>query len=430
MQFNLPWAWLGGLCLGVLLVLILVLYFRGVFRDRIIPFRVKNIPGPGEGRFPLTIASVSNSVVTQGEVTGFWAEVEAIQSARLQAIRSAHTSIQFETFFVTPGQRANDFAAAIVEQAEAGVEVQLIIDAQGAKSMPQAYWQHLRAAGVEIRFFNPFDWKAPVDYLARTHRKLLLVDGKVALVGGAGVSDDWDGKAELGDTAPWLDFEIRYQGSVVASLAGVFFDHWTDLGGVADLSSQTINPTPEGQSTFLVTPEEDPTYRSSSMRSLFNALITAAQERLWLASPYLLPDRETRRLLAQACQRGVDVRILTTGPKSDKKYVYDASCQLYDQLLAAGIELYEYQPSMMHAKVVLIDRHWVSAGSANFDPRSFFHNDELNLSTNQPDLVERIEQFFDTGFSKSQFVTRHQRQPRSWWERLRGRLVLFFQWHL
>lgn len=425
-----PLGWFGIAILVILLVSILILYFQGVFRNRITPFRAKNIPAPEDPHFPLGIAYLTQSLLTQGEVTGFWLEAEAIQTARLEAIRSAQSTIHFETFFVTPGQRAHDFAAAIAERAQAGVKVLLTVDAYGSKKMSPRYWQRLKAAGVEIRFFNPFNWKAPVDYLSRTHRKLLLIDSKIALVGGAGISDHWDGLAKLGHTAPWFDFEIRYQGAVIAALEGTFFEQWTELEGAADLSAQIFNPNFSGSSTMIVSPGDDPSYRSSSVRSLFHTLISVAQQRLWIASPYFLPDAETRKLLIQTHRNGVDLRILTSGSKSDKQYVYQASCELYGELVAAGIPIYEYQPSMMHAKVLLIDQHWVSAGSANFDPRSYFHNDELNLSSNHAALVSKVEQLFQTGFSHSQRVSLRACLKRPIWKQWLGKLVLFFQWQL
>lgn len=418
--------WSGGVILAATVVILFILYFRGTFRDRI-QYKIRNVPAPKAPRFSLALASLSNSIVTRGCATGFWVESEAINAARIEAIKSAQHSIHFETFFMTPGSRANNFAAAIAQQAQAGVEVQIIVDQYGTKTLPKRYWQRLRAAGVNISFFNDFNWRAPIDYFARSHRKLLIIDGEFALIGGAGVSNYWDGLDNIKDTVPWLDFELCFEGEVVAALEGMFMQHWTYVQGMADLSATTFHPQSNGDYTMLVTAGDDPSYRASSVKALFQTSIHAATKRLWISSPYFLPDANLRAALIIAKKKGVDVRILTNGSQCDKKFVYYASCEIYGDLLAAEIEIYEYQPSMMHAKALLLDDCWVSTGSANFDPRSFFHNDELDISTGEPQLVRNIEQFFRQGFSKCKLINIKDWQKRSLWKRILGRIVLFFQ---
>jgi cardiolipin synthase A/B len=418
--------WVVGGCLTAIICVVLVLYFRGTFRDRV-EYKVKNAPSPEDARFPLALASLSNSVMTSGRSTNFWLESEQINSARLEAIRSAERTIHFETFFMTPGRRANDFATAIAEKAQAGVKVQVIADKYGVKTLPQRYWKRLKAAGIEVRFFNDFNWRSPIDYFARSHRKLLIIDGEFALIGGAGVSDYWDGKDNIRGTHPWYDFETRLEGEVVAVLAGMFMQHWTYVHGTADLSTTVSHPGVSSDPTMLVTAGDDPSYRSASVKALFQVSIHAARQRLWIASPYFLADKNIRIALTTAKKRGVDVKILTNGIRSDKKFVYFASCEQYRDLLAAGVEIYEYQPSMMHAKALLLDDRWLSTGSANFDPRSFFHNDELDISTSDLRLVKRIEQFLQQGFAKSKQVSFSEWRKRPLWQRALAKIVLFFE---
>lgn len=421
--------WVGSITLIVALVTLLIMYFRGTFRPRL-KFPVKNLPSPAADNFAFTVANLSDSFITQGKATGFWVGADNINVARLEAIRSAKSSIKFETYTMSPGRRANDFAEAIAQQALAGVRVQLIADNFGAKSIPQKYWQRLRAAGVDVRIFNRFTWRYPLEHLKRNHRKLLLIDQQVALIGGAGVSDDWDGLEKIGDTAPWLDYEVCFQGPVVARLTGIFLQHWLDAGGTADFSEEALNPSQSNEPTVLVTSGEDPTYRDSAIRALYQSLIRAAKKRVWIASPYFLPNTNTREILVSAKRQGIDVRILTMGQHSDKRFIHYTSRELYDNLLTGGIEIYEHQPSMMHAKIMLIDDNWFSLGSANFDPRSFFHNDELNLSTSDEHLSQQIERFFLEAFARSYCVSRRDWQRRKLWERLIGRFWLLFYWHL
>lgn len=417
------------LLLGLTGVILVSLYIRGAFRTPV-TYRVEDGPSPKESRFPTVLASLSTSLITSGTITQFWSKPDQIQAARLEAIKTAQRTIHFETFFMTPGRRANDFAAALAERATAGVQVQLVIDAYGAHTLPKRYWQRLQSAGVQVEFFNRLDWRAPSNFAGRTHRKLLLIDGNVGLIGGAGISDHWDGDEQ---TAPWLDIEVCLEGEIVPILEGMFIQHWTYSGGEANLRAEIFQTDPaQDPALMLVTPGNNPTYRFSPIRALKENTIVAARKRIWLASPYLIPDRNTRELLIEAKQSGVDVRILTSTLENiDKKYVYYAAYELCGDLLKNGIEIYEYLPNMTHAKLLLIDDRWVNIGSANFDPRSFFHNEELDISTAEPRLQQSVEQVFVDAFAQSQSMSFKDWQQRSWWRhRLFGSLVRFIQWQL
>jgi cardiolipin synthase len=420
--------WGLGLLLALLIgVMLAHLYLQGHFR----PMQSRHLKGlpTSSPHFLATIASLSDSLTTDGKVTQFWSDIDAIQAARLQLIEQAEQLIQFETFIMTPGQRADQFAAALRQKASVGVRVQILADSYGAKKLPESYWRQLCNAGVEVRFFNPFSARAPLDYLRRNHRKLLVVDQKVAMIGGAGISDLWDGKD--GNGVPWYDFEVEWQGAVVGMLTGFFWQHWLDAGGAVDLSAHHPDVSQVAESrSVLITPGEDPSVQDSPIRSLLHLCITSAQSRLWIASPYLLPDPFTCQLLTATHQRGVDVRIITMGPNSDKPYVYYVSRERYGPLLRQGIQLYEYQPSMMHAKLLLIDQDWVSLGSANLDPRSFFHNDELNLCSGSERLIQNVERFFEQGFHDSILVARKRWGKRPLQEKLAGRIGNLFYWQM
>lgn len=422
--------WLTVSLLIVSAILAIGFYLKGAWRDRV-KYQVRQAPSPDESSFPHALAKITNSILTTAIVTDFWDEPSLIQQARLEAIKKAKYSIDFETFFMTPGRRANDFAAAIAERATAGVKIRLIIDSYGTKKLSKQYWQRLRAMGVEIIFFNPFTWKAPLDYAGRTHRKLLIVDGKFALLGGAGISDLWDGTEKDDDTKPWLDIELRLEGEIVSLLEGVFVQHWTFGGGIVDFDREVPQSPSREHHLTLVTPGANPSYRFSPIKALKQNSIICARKRIWLASPYFLPDPNFCELLVASKQDGLDVRILTTSDRSDKKPVYYASYEHYGSLLAGGVEIYEYQPSMIHAKMLLIDDLWAVTGSANFDPRSFFHNEELDIMTADPQLVRNVKSVFDKGFSQSVRVSLSDWQQRSLWRhRIVGNLVNFVQWQL
>ena len=424
--------WLFIILLIFSSVVFIGFYLRGAFRDRV-KYRVKNSPNPAAENFALTLASITNSFMTKGVVTNFWNEAQDIQQARLEAIEQAQKTIDFETFFMTPGKRADDFAAAIAKKASEGVIVRLIVDSYGTKDISSQYWQRLKRSGVEISFFNSFNWKAPLDYAGRTHRKLLIIDSQFALVGGAGISDLWDGVEKSDDTQPWLDVEMRLEGEIIAILEGVFSQHWTFGDGLADLSREKIaRPQSDRQHhSMLVIPGANPEIRFSPIRAFKYNSIISARKLIWLASPYFLPDDNSIDLLVAAKKDGLDVRILTTSKRSDKKPVYYASYEHYGRLLKGGVEIYEYQPSMTHAKLLLIDDCWGTTGSANFDPRSFCHNEELDICSAQPELVEGIKDTFIKGFAQSQRVTYKEWKQRSLLKhRLLGNAVDFFQWQL
>lgn len=419
------WWWIGGGVFALAIFGLGFLYLTGFFRSEV-EYKITNGPTLGDPRFPLLVVSLSNALPTSGRLTDFWSGADAIYAARLDAVRSAKSTIHFETYYMTPGDRADEFAAALSERAKAGVEVQLLIDDYGTDSIPSEYWQRLRQAGVEVRFFREFDWQAPLEYNSRTHRKLLLIDGQSLLIGGAGVSDDWDGDPEIGDRAPWLEFEASYTGEVVSILEGNFIQNWSYVGGTVDLSRDVVREQPETRTPLYIT-NDTSTLSESTIRMLFQVSFLAARERIWIGSPYFVPDGNTRNVLLQARQKGVDVRVLTMGENNDKPIVRFASRELYGELLEAGVQVCEYQPSMMHAKVALIDDDWVSTGSANFDPRSYHHNDELNVSTSNSQLVEKADSLFQNALADSNCLTHTEWQNRPVTEKLLGRIGLIFK---
>ncbi|EDX87032.1 Phospholipase D active site motif domain protein [Synechococcus sp. PCC 7335] len=450
--------WLLLIAIAAVATLLVGLYIRGAFRWRPL-FYVRQAIAPQHPQFPLILKSLTESLATHGQVVDFWDTAAEIQQARIEAIRRARHSIQFETFMMTPGKRTNDFAEEIARKAIEGVSVQLLVDTFGTRSLPRRYWQHLRSAGVQIVFFNPFDWRAPANFAGRTHRKLLIIDNEQALIGGSGISDLWDGIEKSDDTKPWLDIEMMLVGEVVSVLSATFQLHWQGHRikredektgklepGVTIINMDRICPVVDADplpstkrlsndkkesSTILVTPGTKPNYRDSSVEVLKQTLVACAQKRVWLSSPYFLPNKSTRQILITAKKAGVDVRILTTSDRSDKKPVYYASYEVYGSLLRAGIKIFEYQPSMLHAKMLLLDNHWANTGSTNIDYRSFLHNDELDIVTDSALLIEKIEQAFEKGFAQSKQISLRQWRNRSLLKhRVLGNVVRLVEWQL
>lgn len=389
---------------GVAGAILLAGYLQGMTTPRATP-SMGAMPEAGSEAFISQLAAFTSSSPSSARITGFWDRPGDYYEARLDAIREATRLIRFETFFMTPGKRADDFATALIERARAGVTVEMIVDAAG-QSLDDAYWRRLKEAGVDVKFYHPFDVRSPLRYNARSHRKILLVDGRVGFTGGAGVSDNWDGTEK--DTEPWSDLELRFEGPAVGAMDAIFQQHWAALGGTVQLVAPVAEPGGSPVLLSAASPADD----ESTVRWLYLATMRSAKHRLWIASPYFLPGTAEREAIAEAKRRGVDVRILTEGPRNDKPYAYLAMREQYGPLLDAGVPIFEYQPSFMHAKAMLVDESWAAFGSANLDPRSFFHNDELQLGVADAAVVGQLKGFFDRSFEKSERV-----MPETWRER-------------
>jgi cardiolipin synthase len=384
----------------------LLLYLLGSFREPV-RYDLRHGTDLTPESHGLLVQGLTDSIGAIGKPTGFWVEAEAIYRARLEAIRQAHHTIDFETYVMTPGRRADAFAQALAARAKAGVRVRMVVDAYGTRQLPEGYWRRLRESGVRVVRYRAFSWRAPLLYNARTHRKLLLIDNRRALIGGAGVSDRWDGEA---GQRPWRDFELALEGPVVAALTGLFYQNWLVEGrdmDARDVATEDNRALARG-SNVLVT-NGSPSQGSSSHQLLFNLHLASARRRVWIASPYFLPGPGLLGAMAAAQRRGVDVRLLTVGPRSDKPMIRWGARETYGALLEAGVAVYEYAPGMMHAKAMLVDRDSVTAGSANFDARSFFRNDELTITVQDAGLASRLEAFFQESFERS-----HRVEPPSW----------------
>ncbi|ACB49532.1 cardiolipin synthase-like protein [Crocosphaera subtropica ATCC 51142] len=418
-----------NILLFLIIIILVSLYLQGYFQpDK--NYRFKNFPTSDLECFGLTVANFSDSFIVSGKIINFWVGANEIFSARLNAIEKAKNFIQLETYIMTPGNRADQFAEAIIKKARTGVKVQLVVDNYGVKSMPDSYWKNFKKEDIEVRKFNQFQWRNPLKNLRRNHRKLLIIDNEIALIGGAGISDRWDGWSEIGDQEPWLDYEIAIEGNILTRLSGFFWQHWLDSRGVIDFLNIPSQQKQDNLPKILVTANDYPSYKDSSIRGLFQTLILGSTQRLWIASPYFLPNSNSCRMLRDAKARGVDVKILTMGEHCDKGFVRKVTRERYDKLFKGEIPIHEYQPSMIHAKIILVDEDWICLGSANFDPRSFFQNDELNLSIKNRDFADRVEQFFIKAFEKSHLITIEDWHKRPFGDRLIGSFWSLFYWQL
>jgi cardiolipin synthase A/B len=341
---------------------------------------------------------------------------DQIFPAMLDAIRSAKKTITFETYIYWSGSIGRTFAEALIERARAGVTVHVMLDFMGSIKLDLEQIDAMKQAGIQVqRYHKPVWWKL-ARLNNRTHRKLLVVDGKIGFTGGVGIADQWRGNAQ--DKDHWRDTHFRIQGPVVGQVQAVFNDNWTKATGtvldgpdyfpalqqVGDMPAQMFSSSPTGG--------------AESMHLMYLMAITSARNSIDLAAAYFVPDDLTIRTLIEAARRGVRVRILMPGEHIDSDLVKAASRERWGELLAAGIKLAEYQPTMYHVKALIVDELLVSVGSTNFDNRSFSINDEANLNVLHAGFAREQTAIFEDDWRRATPVTRAEFRERSWWQRL------------
>jgi cardiolipin synthase A/B len=312
--------------------------------------------------------------------------------AYLKAIRRAKYAVNLEAYEFLEGQVGDEVLAVLSERAAAGVEVRIVVDALGSYTTPNSYFDGLRAAGGQMCWYHPLRWNTWPKMNNRTHRKVLIIDGETGFIGGADIADHW-----LHDTSvpAWRDTVFCVEGEAVAGLISAFCENWLESSGEILSSSKqfAFRSAPGGAESFVVS--STPHGGGTQARILFQALINSARHTIRITTPYFIPDRSAREALVEAIEkRGVKVQILTAGPLIDHPIVRKLSHHSIRRLLQAGAEIHEYEPSMIHAKIMTVDGVWSVIGSTNFDHRSFALNDEVNLAVLDAELVATIESDF------------------------------------
>lgn len=343
--------------------------------------------------------------------------------AELDAIRRARQAINLEYYTFAEGKVSAAILDALTERARAGVEVRLIVDAIGSFRTRDAWFDGLRAAGGRMAWYHPLRPQIWQKLNNRTHRKLLVVDGTTGFIGGAGIADRW--LYSTHGTPAWRDTVLKVEGGAVAGLISTFSENWLEASGeiLSGPKQFGFEGTSEGAKGFVVI--STPHGGGTQARILFQALIQRARKTLRITTPYFLPDRSARRALIEASRRGVQVQILTAGPHIDHPMVRKVSRDSSRRLLKAGAEIFEYQPSMIHAKLMTVDGQWNVAGSTNFDHRSFGLNDEVNFAVLDRELAAVIEGDFLDDLKQSQPLTLAMLQQRSLLSREESAVVDF-----
>jgi cardiolipin synthase len=339
----------------------------------------------------------------------------------LSAIREAKSSITFETYIYWSGEIGQAFADALSERARAGVPVHVLLDWVGSLKMEERFLDQLRTAGVEVERFHEPRWYTLSRMNNRTHRKLLVVDGRIAFTGGVGIADQWQGHAQ--DAEHWRDTHYRVDGPAAATFQAVFLDNWTKVTGRVLHGPAYFPAIPSQGDAAAQMVSSSPSGGSESIHLMYLLAIAAASRTILLSSSYFVPDEVTVAAMVAAVQRGVQVRVVTPGPLIDTQLVRVASRARWGELLAAGVEIAEYQPTMYHVKMLAVDGRFVSVGSTNFDNRSFRLNDEANLNVYDEAFAARTEAVFQADWARSKPVTWADWSNRPWHEKAREVLV-------
>ncbi len=339
--------------------------------------------------------------------------------AELEAMRQARHSINIEAYIFHQGKVTEQVLEVLTERARAGVQVNLVMDSLGSLSTRKRYFKGLKDAGGHVQWYHRLrlhNW-----FIAnnRTHREITIVDGSTAFVGGAGYADWW-GFGTKGEPR-WRDTMIRVQGDAVRGIQGAFVENWLESSGQIldgpDYFPQ-LKADPGDTTALVVTSTPSSSVGSTRARVLFQTLIAGAQKSIYITTPYFLPDRSMRNELVRAKQRGVAIHVVVPGKHGDHALTRSSGRSAYGDLLKAGADIYEYESSMIHAKITIIDGVWSVVGSTNLDNRSFGINDEINLAVRNSQVATTLTRDFEEDASHSKRVTLDEWHKRSVFERM------------
>lgn len=400
----------------VAVLLSLVLFEPGL------PYVIKaRLPEPRSPEFPGLVSSLVDTPLRGHSAVALLSGAGKFYEAELEAIAEARRSVHLEAYIFHDSAIARRFLDALAERARQGVRVRLIIDAYGSMRLPDRYFSRLREAGGEVAWYQPFRWQTLKRYNNRTHRELIVIDGRIAFIGGAGIAAWWTDGADGGP--PWRDTMVRVEGPIATALQACFIENWLESSGQVladpgDFPFAERDVARDGDARSLLVISTPSAGRATRAHILFQLLLAASRTSIHIQSPYFVPDRGLVRELVDAAGRGVRIRVMVPGRHNNHPIARLASRRRYGKLLQAGIEIHEYQPGMIHSKLLVVDEAWVVTGSTNFDNRSFGLNDEVNLAVQDPPLAAQAMELFATDLRACQAMTLEDWQRRPVGERV------------
>ncbi len=366
----------------------------------------------GSPEFQRAAEAITSSPIAPGNRAQILVNGDEIFPAFIETISGAKESVNLLTYVYWHGDIAREIADAVCERAQSGVEVNVLFDAVGSAKMGRELTGQMREAGVNLAVFRPPKPYAIRRLNNRTHRKLCIVDGRVGLIGGVGIADEWTGNAQ--DPDHWRDTHVRVRGPVVRGLQGAFAENWLEATGDVLVGPKYLPDLEalEGGCTMQLV-RSSAGVGDTNVEALYFLAIACAHERLNLTAAYFAPRPAFIEALCEAADRGVEVRLLVPGEHIDKKFVRKAGRGAYEELLGCGVRIWEFCPTMLHAKTLAIDGRWASVGSVNFDNRSFQLQDEATLCISSPSFTDALDEQFERDLARSEEIDLDRWRERS-----------------
>jgi len=394
------WARAHRILAGVLIGFIVIAVGLAIAQDQE-TLRIRTSVAINDSRFPQYLADLLGHRLTSSDSYIVHTNGDNALPAMLNAIDRAQERVSLETYNFEAGEIADRFTGALARAARRGVNVRMVLDSIGSKKMSQKEIDRLEDAGCQLGWVNPLISYSIGEVNYRTHRKALVVDGRVAFVGGMGIGDHYWKDTEA--YPRWRDTHVELRGPAVTDVEAAFNQNWILTGGVVDPVVRPAEARPAGTAQSIVVWSSRQA-GFNEMKLLFLLAIAAARQSIDIESPYLITDESSQWSLHEARRRGVRIRLLVDGDKTDARTVKFAGRGQYEHLLEDGIEIAEYQPTMMHAKAMMIDGSFSVVGSANFDNRSLELNDELSVAVFDPSMTARLESDFEKDLTESKKI--------------------------
>ncbi len=408
------WQLILGACLLTLIVSVVAANFKS--SEKRIEQRIERLHGIDDAAFTRELSVLLGPPLLDGNRVRVLRNGDEIFPAMLEAIRGAQRSVNFESYIYWSGDIGKTFADALAERARAGVKVHVLLDAIGAAKMDDDWVTQMVEAGVQVEKYHPVNWYHLGRLNNRTHRKLLVTDGRIGFTGGVGIAPEWTGDAQ--DPDHWRDTHFRIEGPVVGQMQAVFLDNWIKVSGEVLHGSDYFPALQAAGGHRAQMFSSSPSGGSESMALMYQMAITAASRSIDLSAAYFVPDELTRQTLIAALKRGVKLRLIVPGEHIDSETARSASRAGWEPLLAAGALIAEYEPSMYHCKVMIVDGLLTSVGSTNFDNRSFRLNDEASLNVFDRGFAAEQTAIFEEDLKKARPYSLADWQNRPWREKL------------
>lgn len=421
-----PW-WVNTLAaigaLATLTVFISLFTSLGRRPNQIVTTRV---PSVRDHEFLQSLAGTVNAPLMRGGTATLLNNGDAFFPAILEAIAQAEKTIDFFVYIWEPGEASDLVINALTERARAGVQVRVLLDGMGGLRAPDHDLQRLEAAGGKVNRFRPARFGKLTRFYKRNHRRAIVIDGKIGFTGGAAVGDKWLGNAQ--SPTQWRDYMVKLTGCLAANLQSAFSEPWAYTCGEILVGDEyypevVAQDNPESRHIHVVSSPSD---EEHPLRLTFVLSFLAARQTLYIATSYFVPDQHTRRAVADRARAGVDVRILVPGKHTDAKPIRQAGRSYYDELLSAGVRIYEYQPTMMHCKTLVVDGIWSIFGSANMDVRSKELNQENVIGLLDEQFAAQVEQSFLNDLERSHEIKLDEWRRRGIWPRIKERFWVTF----